>query len=151
MSIALIDTTVFCNIIPVPGLDQDRNAVLEELANLIRHRVTLLLPMAAVLETGNHVAQCAGGGRVKRKTAERFCRQVIDAIDGTAPWTPTPFRDVDALREWLGEFPDHAMQGTGMGDMSMIKEWNRQCALNLARRVFIWSLDGHLAGYDREP
>jgi hypothetical protein len=37
-----------------------------------------------------------------------------------------------------------------MGDLSMIKEWERQCELHRARRVFIWSLDGHLAGYDRK-
>jgi len=44
------------------------------------------------------------------------------------------------------------MNGAGMGDLSIIKEWERQCALNKARRVFIWSLDGNdLCAYDREP
>jgi len=150
MSIALIDTSVFCNVISVPGLNQNRDDVLEELENLLDQQTTLLLPMAAVLETGNHVAQCPGG-RPRRKAAERFCEKVMEAIDGAAPWTPTPFWDLDLLCEWLGQFPDHAMRGVGMGDLSIIKEWDRQCALNPARRVFIWSLDGHLAGYDRKP
>lgn len=150
MSIALIDTSIFCNIIPVPGFDQSRNEVLEELEELILAGASLLLPMAAVLETGNHIAQC-GNGRIRRKTADSFCEQVLNAIDGTAPWTPTPFWEIDALRGWLNEFPGQAMQGAGMGDLSIIKDWERQCALNEARRVYIWSLDEHLAGYDREP
>ncbi|MEI9892908.1 MAG: hypothetical protein WDN28_03070 [Chthoniobacter sp.] len=150
MSIALIDTSIFCNIVPVPGLDQSRDEILGMLERLIEERTTLLLPMAAVLETGNHVAQC-GGGRPRRQAAERFCERVKDAIDGTAPWTPTPFWDMEALQAWLGEFPDHAMRGIGMGDLSIIKEWERQCGLNHSRRVFIWSLDEDLAGYDREP
>ena len=49
------------------------------------------------------------------------------------------------------DYPDHAMQGAGMGDLSIVKEWERQCDLNRARRVLIWSFDEHLAGYDREP
>lgn len=151
MSIALIDTSVLCNIIPVPGFDQDRDEILSEMERLIDQRTTLLLPMAAVIECGNHIAQLGSGG-VRRTAAQRFCEQVGNAIDGKAPWTPTPFWDVDALRKWLHEFPDQAMREVGMGDLSIIKEWERQCALNRARRVFIWSLDGSdLGGYDRKP
>ncbi|MCX6982373.1 MAG: hypothetical protein NTV08_16725 [Verrucomicrobia bacterium] len=151
MSIALIDTSVFCNIVPVPGRDQKRDEVLAELTELIKAKTVLLLPMAAVLETGNHIAQC-GSGQQQRKAAQHFCEQVAKAIEGTAPWTPTPFWEIDALKVWLGEFPDKAMRGVGMGDLSIIKEWERQCALNRARRVFIWSLDGSdLSGYDRHP
>ena len=151
MSIALIDTSVFCNIIPVPGRDQNREEILEKLTEMIEAKTVLLLPMAAVLETGNHIAHC-GSGQKRRATAQRFCEQVAKAIDGTAPWTPTPFWEMDTVKNWLDEFPDKAMHGAGMGDLSIIKEWERQCALNRARRVFIWSLDGSdLSGYDRQP
>jgi len=105
MSIALIDTSVFCNIISVPKYDQNRAEIMEQLTELIEAGTILLLPMAAVLETGNHIAHC-GSGQIRRKTAQRFCEQVGKAIDGTAPWTPTPFWDIDALRNWLGEFPE---------------------------------------------
>ena len=87
MSIALIDTSVFCNIIPVPNRDQDRDQVLEQLEEMIKARTTLLLPMAAVLETGNHIAQLPNGN-VRRSTAKKFCEEVSKAIDGTSPWTP---------------------------------------------------------------
>ena len=151
MSIALIDTSVFCNIIPVPGFDQNHEEILGELDGFIQSDTTLLLPMAAVIETGNHIAHVPNG-HARRKAAQKFCLEVGNAIDGEAPWTPTPFWDVDVLRKWLHEFPDQAMRKVGMGDLSIIKEWERQCALNQARRVFIWTLDGtDLGGYDRKP
>ena len=149
MSIALIDTSVFCNVIPVPGRDQARTAVLVQFERLITARTTLLLPMAAVLETGNHIAHMREGGHLRRTAARNFCKLVSDAIDGIAPWVPTPFWEVEILQEWLREFPGHALQGRGMGDLSIVKEWERECSIHRERRVFIWSLDAHLSSYDR--
>ncbi|MBS0202274.1 MAG: hypothetical protein JSS49_05185 [Planctomycetes bacterium] len=147
MSVALIDTSVFCNIIPIPNRDQNRDEILDRLEELINDSTTLLLPMAAVLEAGNHIAHLTNG-HARRDTARLFCKLVCDAIDGTSPWTPTPFWDVLILRKWMNEFPDHAKTGIGLGDLSIIREWERQCSLNRTRRVFIWSLDEHLRGYD---
>jgi hypothetical protein len=59
------------------------------------------------------------------------------------------FLRTEDLREWLAEFPDHAGRGSGLGDLSIIHDWKRLCAQNAARRVYIWSLDRHLASYDR--
>lgn len=151
MSVVLIDTSVFCNIVPVPGRDQNQPEVVAEFEALIQAGTTLLLPMTAVLETGNHIAKMENGAK-RRKTAANFCRLVLDAINGNAPWTPTPFWEMDAMENWLDEFPDAAMRGRGMGDLSIIKEWERQCQLNRARRVRIWSLDTKdLDGFDRAP
>jgi hypothetical protein len=149
MSIVLIDTSVFCNIIPVPGLDQDRNEVMKELTRNIEENATLLLPMATILETGNHIAHLTGG-QVRRKVAGWFCVEVKKALEGKSPWTPTSFWEQDELFHWLREFPDHAMRRTGMGDLSIIKEWERQCLLHRARRILIWSLDRrNVDGFDR--
>ena len=148
MSICLIDTTVFCNILRVPSFDQDHQAVNEILTQHIGDRVTLLLPMATIFETGNHVAR-GGDGALRRRTARRFVKAVLGAVEGHAPWTPTPFFEQDELIEWLSEFPDYAMRGEGLADLSIVKEFDRQCLLHPYRRIFIWSLDRHLAGYDR--
>ena len=148
MSICLIDTTVFCNVVPVPGRDQDRTAVLSRMATLRSRGVELLLPLAAIVETGNHIARC-GDGRVRRQTAARCVRIVKQAIEGDAAITPPPFCEPEEFLEWLSEFPDAAMAEKGFGDFSIIKEFERQCALHPARRVFIWASDAHLRGYDR--
>lgn len=146
MSICLIDTSVFCNIVDVPGRSQQRAEVLARLKELAHERTALLLPLVAILETGNHIGQLSDGGR-RRQAAERFVEQVEAALDGRAPWRPTPFVEAPELRAWLHKFPDHASSGAGLGDLSIIQEWERQRELNPGRRVFIWSFDGHLAAY----
>lgn len=152
MSIGLVDTSVFCEIVPVPGRNQHQEEVLTELEHHIRDDVTLLLPVATILETGNHIAHISDGGQ-RRVTAEKFVKRVQEAlgnIEGPAPWTvPQPLLAPDDLQHYLNEFPDCAMRGIGLGDLSIINEYERQCELHQARRVFIWSLDQHLSGYDR--
>lgn len=150
MSICLIDTSIFCNVLDVPNRNQQRHNVMRQLTEHINAGITLLLPVTAIIETGNHIAQ-QGDGRVRRAVAQRFVDQVQQAIDGTAPWVPTPSFDLQFVQRYLAEFPDHAVRSIGMGDLSIIKEFERQCTLHRARRVFIWSYDNDLAGYDRVP
>ncbi|RZK87719.1 MAG: hypothetical protein EOO62_38770 [Hymenobacter sp.] len=153
--IHLIDTSGFCRILRVPnmGSDQEHEAALAELG-LLASRVgvttTFLLPVAAIYETGNHIAQ-NGDGNVKRKAALRFTKQVQAALDGQAPWTPTPLPDLRDMATWLTEFPDRVATGTGLGDLSIIKLFEQQCELNPLARVRIWSTDEHLSAYDRLP
>lgn len=59
----------------------------------------------------------------------------------------TEFVAAVEVQEWLDDFPDHAMRALEMADLSLIKEWERQRALNPDHHVRIWSLDGGLAGY----
>ena len=49
---------------------------------------------------------------------------------------------------WLKDFPDRAMAGVGLADRSLIALWEEQRELQPKRRVYIWSLDQHLLGYD---
>jgi hypothetical protein len=149
MSICLIDTSVFCNIVDVPGRSQQRVDVINRLKDLAQAKASLLLPLVAILETGNHIGQLADG-QIRRQTAQRFVEQVEAALNGSAPWRPTPFVEATELRSWLAEFPDHALRGSGLGDLSVIKEWDRQRQLNPLRRVFIWAYDRHLSSYDTE-
>ena len=148
MTICIVDTSVFCNILDVPGRNQDREQALKELEAYLKNGITLLLPLAAVYETGNHIAQL-GDGEIRRTTALRFADQVHKAIIGKSPWTPTPVPEQEAMIGWLDEFPDNAMRGISLADLSIIKEFENQCRLHRVRRVFIWSYDNDLNAYDR--
>jgi hypothetical protein len=150
MSVCLIDTSVFCNIVDVPGRNQQRHVVLAQLKVLAKEKTALLLPIVVILETGNHIGQLADGEQ-RHQVAKRFIEQVEAALDGEAPWKPTPFVEGAELRTWLEEFPNCASQGLGLGDLTIIKEWERQCQLNPARQVYVWSFDIHLSAYGREP
>jgi hypothetical protein len=147
-SICIIDTSIFCNILKVPTKSQQYIETMKQFEHHIKSRYTFLLPMATIYETGNHIAQ-NGDGRVRRKTAELFVEQVRKAFHGEAPWTPTPFDNAKEFSIWLAQFPDQAMRGSGIGDLSIIKVFERQCELHPNRPVFIWSYDAHLQAYNR--
>jgi len=149
-AICLIDTSIFLEILNVPQKASQHQFIVEELGNKIKAGESLFLPMATILETGNHIAQ-NGDGNQRRTCAETFVNQVTQAIAGKSPFTPINFLKQEDLQEWLKEFPDAAMRGSGLGDLSIIHDWRRFCAQNPARRVYIWSLDVHLKNYDQQP
>jgi len=148
MTIALVDTSIFCNILGVPGKSQDYEEVYAEFKLYIVEHVSLLLPIATIIETGNHVAQVRNGQQ-RRQTAQRFTRELQRALDNKFPWSvPKPMLHAKALRQYLSEFPEAAMRGVSLGDLSIIKEYERQCKLNRDRHIFIWAKDNHLQSYD---
>ena len=59
--IVIVDTSVFLNVLDVPGFNQDREADLARFRELIEAGANLLLPIAAIFEAGNHIAQLADG------------------------------------------------------------------------------------------
>lgn len=149
--IHLIDTTVFCNIMQIPGMCSKLVEMRAELQRLVAQPgTTLLLPTATIYETGNHIAQ-NGSGNQRRQVAHLFITQVQAAFSGNAPWAPTPLQSPEEMTIWMDQFPDYDMRGVGLGDLSIIKTYDQQRALHPNSRVRIWSYDSDLAGYDRYP
>ena len=60
-AVCLIDTTVFVEILNIPGMAGDNTRILRELEAKIQDHESLFLPMATILETGNHIAQNGDG------------------------------------------------------------------------------------------
>ena len=82
------------------------------------------------------------------------------AFQGQTPYRATHFPERNEFETWLSDFPQAAMrnksatrttEGTSLADLSIIKEWERNCRLNPMSRVRIWSLDMDLSGHDRRP
>lgn len=157
-SICLIDTSIFLEILNVPNYNQHRESVLEDFETYFQAGCTFLLPMATILETGNHIAQ-NGDGTLRRKTAIHFVEQVKAAFTGEAPWRPTPFPNTEEILLWIDQFPDLAgknkaplkLEGTSFGDLSIIQEFHKSCNLFSMSEVFIWSLDSDLKNYHQMP
>lgn len=150
-SLVLVDTSVLLNVLDVPGRNQHRDAILEQFKDLILSGDSLFLPMAAVVETGNHIAQIKTSGQVRRDVAERFVATVRAALRDEAPWKPMSFPGDAQLLTWLDAFPEHAMRQIGMGDLSIIKAWEQLCGRFPMSEVRIWTVDGDLDGYARHP
>lgn len=148
MSVAILDTSVFCNLLDVPGKCQDRDRARADLLRYVEDGVQLLLPLGAVYETGNHIAQATGD---RHTLATTFAEEVRKAIEGESPFTAAAFPDLEEVRAWLPSFPERAAQTVGMTDLSIIRLWEQQRALLRRRRVLIWSYDDDLAGYDSAP
>lgn len=145
--VVLIDTTIFLNILDVPGFNQKVGEVLAELERHVRQSASLLLPFASIIETGNHIAHVADGN-LRREYAQKFVEQVTAALKGDAPWQASSLPDAAQLIGWLTEFPDAAMRGISVADLTIIKEWEATRERHPRLRVTIWTLDKHLMSYD---
>ena len=145
----LIDTSVFVEILNVPTKNAHHSEVLVDLETKIQNNETLFLPMATLLETGNHIAQ-NGDGRQRRRCAKKFVSQVQKALDERSPFKPIRFLTEEQLQQWLNDFPDCAMRGYGLGDLSIIHDFDRLCQLSPRLEIYIWSLDEHLSSFRQE-
>lgn len=157
-TICIIDTSIFLNILNVPSRNNDRNRVIKDFETYIQSEATFILPMATILETGNHIAQ-NGDGSIRRQIAAKFCDEVRKAIQGDAPYQISNFPEKEEVLEWLTEFPDLAgrnktperHEGTSFGDLSIIKEYQQARQTFSMSEVWIWSLDSDLESYHNNP
>lgn len=149
-TISFIDTSILCNLVPVPGYAQHQDQVAEEMALRLDCGEQFILPITSVIETGNHIAQLPSGG-VRREAATKLDAMLRLICAGRAPWI---LHDV----AWNGSFlqklldgantktsyVDHAMEGVGAGDLCILTE--RQAFSERSRiPAGIWTLDGGLS------
>ena len=105
-AVCVIDTSIFCEIIGVPHMNSASTELRSEFARKVEAGEALMLPLVAIIETGNHIGQ-NGDGTLRRRTALEFAKQVRSAIEGTAPFTITPLHEKDTLLDRLnGAFPN---------------------------------------------
>ena len=148
--IVIVDTVVFLNLLNVPAFNQHSDAVQECFEDFAAAGADFELPIATVIESGNHIARLSDGGD-RRRFAETFGRQVKRALRTESPWTLTPLPNEAQLDDWLADFPDAAMRDLSLGDFSIVKAWEAACERRPFRRVRIWSLECRLKSYDRQP
>jgi hypothetical protein len=145
-AICLIDTSIFVEILDVPRKAADHDQIISKLQEKVENGDVLFLPMATILETGNHIAQNGDGGQ-RRSCAHKFVVQVQQALKGQSPFKPISFLEKEQLQQWLSEFPDSAMRGNSLGDLSIIHDFERLCRQSPRREIYIWSVDSHLSSF----
>ena len=129
--VLLIDTSLLCVWLKVPGKETagnnkwDFELVNEKILTEIAKGTTLVLPLATVIETGNHIAQAkTTNSDGKRITSEKFAQIMICAADETSPWAA--FREqivlweAEGLKNLAEKFPDQVVKKTSMGDASIV-------------------------------
>lgn len=154
--IVLLDTSVYVNVLDVPGRNQQRNEVFNHFGLRANNGDHFLLPMATIWETGNHISRLSTGA-LRRQYALLLAQSVEAALNGDVPFRTTYFPDSSVFAQWLNAFPDFAQrnkspekttEGISLSDLSIIKEWEQTCDRHAMSRVLIWSLDRDLAAYD---
>ncbi len=89
--VVILDTSTFCIWLKVPGFDTcgpdndkwDFNRVNAKIQAEIAANNTLVLPLATIIETGNHISQCNGD---RYNIAKEFCDVLVKSIDSLHPW-----------------------------------------------------------------
>ena len=124
----ILDTSVLCVWLKVPGKETcgsgktclDFETVNGQIKSAIELQYTLVLPLASILETGNHITH-AREYRHERATA--LAELMIKAADEASPWAA--FSDQQTL--WVPEglkklaqaWPDLAARKLSIGDATI--------------------------------
>lgn len=124
--VLILDTSVLCCLLGVAGkstcgpLDDrwDRGRI----EALLEHEkgATIVLPLASIIETGNHIAQ---SGTQRFETATVFCDKLTAVADARIPWAAfseqADLWSPDSLRQIAADWPALANTGLSMGDATI--------------------------------
>lgn len=147
-----MDASVLINVVDIPKEAKDKPRVKQEMASKTVGGVKVLLPMAAIVETAQHIQRLpVGVGWARRRCSLALHKVVLDAIDGNAPWT---FVHLDWDAPFVSDFflqkapqpnlvSSLANQTTEVGDLMLISEFRRLRASYPRSSVDmdVWTLD----------
>lgn len=128
LSAIIWDTSVLDVYLQVPGKQTCGPA--EELWDkpridqLVQQRAAsgtlFVMPVAAILECGNHIAQASGD---RFKLAGQLAQLILAVADGQAPWAAIADHEQlwspEALRQLARDWPIHAAQKISLADLSI--------------------------------
>lgn len=150
--VVLIDTSVFLELLRVPGMSERHEELQKEFLRLHSIGARFILPVTTIIETGNHISQCSGD---RRAAAKRFHDAIDRARSSNPPW---------AIREtrWNEEFFAALLEGdsTGMslvdhfsgrslgaGDLAILVERDLFIKSSAFTDVRVWTIDEKLDSY----
>ena len=126
--VLILDTSVLCCWLQVPGKevagpvndrwDHDRiNALLEDER---AKDSTFVLPIATLIETGNHIAQAPNQRFERASSLAGYLREAADAASPWAAFTDqSPLWQAENLRALAESWPRLAVGGTSIGDATI--------------------------------
>jgi hypothetical protein len=156
MTVVFIDTSVLCNFLRIPGKAQHEEVVREDYERRRNHGNMFVLPMASIIETGNHIEQLSDGNE-RRRCADDLTKILRLVATDTSPWVLVETAwNSDLLKQFCDgcedgstpAFLDVATQGAlGGGDLTILIERDRYAKSVQASTVEIWTYDQQLAAH----
>jgi hypothetical protein len=152
--VTFIDTSVLCELLQVPGKNQQSSVIRDELELRVSLGERFVIPITAVIETGNHIAHASGD---RYAAAQRLCDLIRNVIGGDSSFLLHQF-------SWDGAFLDKLCSGDstsqslvqwaaaaemGAGDIAILVERDRFVARSALPRhqVTIWTLEATMGAY----
>jgi len=153
--VLIIDASILCVWLQVPskdtaGVRRDKNAVDKEIERKTKEGYTFILPIAAIIETGNHITQATDC----YNTAKRLADALVKSAKGVSPWAVFSGQNViwtaEALKEIADEWPKLATSKLSMGDYTIIQIANYYYSLGNFH-VEIFTDDKQLKAWQPHP
>ncbi len=129
--VLIIDTSMLCVYFEVPKMDicgsdddkWDYNRVNEKIELEVANNTTLVLPLATIIETGNHITQAKTGNKLT--LAKKLTDIMRKSADAQTPWATFSVQpdmwNGEKLKELANNWESLVVQGTSLGD-STIKD-----------------------------
>jgi len=126
--VIIIDTSILCVWLDVPGKETcgrqgdhwDKPRVNEKIQSEIESKTTLVLPLASIIETGNHIAQAMHSRYERGQALAELMRK---SADNETPWAAFSEQSVlwspEKLRSLADAWPDLAKQRLSLGDATI--------------------------------
>ena len=117
MNVRFIDTSVMANMLKIPGRCNDAESVQEEFKQVLEAKEVLILPIATIIETGNHIAHIADSN-ARRSIAGKFGEYLRKTAEGEAPWQLYGIEiDKEGLLYLADHIEENAIQKIGMSSI----------------------------------
>ena len=126
--VLVIDTSILCCWLEIPGKETcgndddkwERNRVKNLINEETKQGATIVLPLATIIETGNHISQARS---MKYECAKELANLINLAADNSTPWAAFSDQDSlwtsDELKRLALEWPELAMQNISLGDATI--------------------------------
>lgn len=153
--VLILDTSILCVWLRVPGKDTCGSGTGKITCDMVSQKIkeevelgtTFILPMAAIIETGNHIAQSAGD---RFAVASALVEIVHKSADAASPWAAFTVQSElwkeEALKQLADRWKGTVVSGQSLGDASIVDVANYY--YQAGYEVEIYTGDAGLKSYE---
>ena len=158
--VIILDTSILCVWLGIPGMDRiekkgeasiEQSDVVTKIKTGIDEGARIVLPLASVIECGNHITQIKGAD--PKRYIDQFAGFILKSIDGLEPWdiftNQTNLFEEENFKKLVETWRNLAMSGISMGDASIIQVAQHYESKNF--NVEIYTGDTGLKAYEPAP
>lgn len=143
--VLVIDTSVLCVWLKVPGKETCGSSHALITYEMVSKKIdeekklgtTFILPLATIIETGNHIAHSSGDRKV---LGDEFAQIMIASADETSPWAAfteqSSLWNPENLKKLAEKWKETVISGQALGDASIVEVVNYYTDLGYEVEIF---------------